>query len=187
MWVPRTLPRFTFDEFLDFNESASTRHEFLDGIVYAMAGGTPDHGTTIANITAIIVPQLRVSRCRPYSSDVMVSHSRKAVDQKIGFYPDFSASCEPPVYYRNVLLNPKLIVEVLSEKTEDYDRSEKFENYKMIESFTDYLLVDYRARRIEHFTKDEDVWRPHRYQGLDEIVRIDSMHLTIKLGELYDF
>jgi Uma2 family endonuclease len=182
------LPRFTFDEFLDFNETASTRHEFLDGIVYAMAGGTPDHGTIIANITALIVPQLRGSGCRPYSSDVMVSHSKDAVKQRIGFYPDFSVTCEPPVYYRNVLLNPKLIVEVLSEKTEDYDRGEKFEHYKAIESFTDYLLVDYRTLQIEHFSKDKnDLWKKWSYRGRAEIMNIESMLLTINLSEVFDF
>jgi Uma2 family endonuclease len=106
----------------------------------------------------------------------------------LGSIPISAVSGETPIYYRNVLLNPKLIVEVLSEKTEDYDRGEKFENYKLIESFTDYLLVDFCRRKIEHFEKDEkNRWRQRVYQAQDEIVSIESMKVIISLNEIYEF
>src|SRR4051812_41215803 len=142
MTMPVVKRRYTIEEYLHFEESAVDRHEFHDGEILAMSGGTYEHSIINANVIAAVGSRLRGGPCRVAESNLRV---------RIGMlskyvYPDMSIICGPPEFdpsdpKRTTVLNPRVIVEVLSESTENYDRSGKFILYRMVESHEEYVLV----------------------------------------------
>jgi Uma2 family endonuclease len=133
MALPDTLPAFTPDEYLAFERSSESKHEYLDGLIYAMAGSSPEHSTICVNVSEVITRQLRGTPCRPFSADMMMrclsSPSTTRRRRGLFAYPDLIVVCGGPVFHdtqQDVLVNPTLIVEVLSPSTEAYDRGEKF-------------------------------------------------------------
>jgi Uma2 family endonuclease len=142
----------TPDEYLAWERTQPVRHEFFRGEVFAMAGGSMRHNMLCARLIETLGAQLR-SRCIVLTSDqrVVASHRERYV------YPDVSVVCGPVVAEpgaSDVLANPTILVEVLSESTEQYDRGLKWEGYQRIDSLTDYVLVSQSHRRIEHFRRD---------------------------------
>src|SRR5262249_22981569 len=124
---------FTFEDYLQLEEYAKIKHEFLDGHVWAMAGGTPDHAAIATNISTLLSVHLRDKPCRVYSSDLRV----RVRTTGLGTYPDVTVICgrfeaDPGDPKGNTAINPRVIVEVLSPSTEEYDRSEKLDHYKQI-------------------------------------------------------
>lgn len=124
------------------------KHEFLDGQVYAMAGGTPEHGAIAMRVGAALLAQLHGKPCNVYSSDVRI----RVVETGLDTYPDLSVVCgteqrdsEDPL----ALVNPIVLVEVLSPSTEEYDRGEKLEHYKQIPSLQEVVFIDHDNLRIE--------------------------------------
>jgi Uma2 family endonuclease len=142
----------TPDEYLAWERTQPVRHEFFRGEVFAMAGGSMRHNMLCARLIETLGTQLR-SRCIVLTSDqrVVAAHRERYV------YPDVSVVCGPVVAEpgtSDVLANPTILVEVLSESTEQDDRGLKWEGYQRIESLTDYVLVSQSQRRIEHFRRD---------------------------------
>lgn len=140
------------DEYLAWERTQPVRHEFFRGEVFAMAGGSMRHNALCGAIIEVLRTQLR-GRCAVLTSDqrVVSAHRERYV------YPDVSVVCGPVVAEpgaSDVLANPTIVVEVLSESTEQYDRGLKWEGYQRIESLTDYVLVSQSHRRIEHFRRD---------------------------------
>src|SRR5262245_30524586 len=134
--------RFSFEEYLAFEEVSNVKHEFLDGQVWAMAGGTPDHAAICANITTALSNQLRDKPCRVYSSDLRV----RVRATGLGTYPDVTVifdrfESDPSDPKGNTAVNPRVIVEVLSPSTQQYDRGEKLDHYKQIPSLQEVVLV----------------------------------------------
>ncbi|HZO87933.1 MAG TPA: Uma2 family endonuclease [Chthonomonadaceae bacterium] len=147
--------RYTPEEYLELERSSEFKSEYLDGQIYAMSGGGPEHSTITVNGTAVIALQLKGKPCWVFSSDMKVRTS------STGLYahPDVSVVCATmrfPDERRDVLLNPMAIVEVLSPSTEAFDRGKKFANYRKIDSLTDYLLISQDELRIEHYTRQSD-------------------------------
>jgi Uma2 family endonuclease len=149
-----THRRYTLDEFVRLEEYANVRHEFMDGQIYAMAGGTPEHGTYAANLIGLLTAQLADKPCRVQTSDVRIRVKETGLDT----YPDASVVCgreERDTGDPNAIVNPILLVEVSSASTEEYDRGEKLEHYKHIESLQEVIFVAHDKRRIDVIRREQ--------------------------------
>jgi Uma2 family endonuclease len=187
--------RFSVDQYLAIERKAEERHYFLDGEIYAMAGESPEHGDISANLVCIVVGQLKGTPCRARSKDTKVRSgptlTAGETTRCLFSYPDLVVICNDPEYldeHRDVVLNPKVIMEVLSTTTESFDRGEKFSRYQSWNpTLTDYLLIPQDKAQIEHYTRQADgSWQYRRTIGLDAIVEIPSIGCTLKLAEVYD-
>ena len=174
----------TVDEYLALEERATEKHEFLDGQMYAMSGGTLEHSAIIATLLMELGGMLRGERCRLYDSNLRV----KSMVTGLYTYPDVSIVCGKPELEgdaRTTLLNPRVVVEVLSPSTEAYDRGEKFAHYRTIASLAEYVLVSTTHRRIEVFTRRDDVWELRVY-GEGAQVELGSVGARLALDAVYE-
>jgi Uma2 family endonuclease len=182
MGAAEQIPRISFEEFLRLEELNASKHEWLDGIMYMMAGGTFEHGRLVDNLLVTLRQRLQGRPCQPYSGNFLVR-----TPSGLGAYPDLMVFCgeirgdeaEP----RRAATNPTVLVEVLSESTEDYDRGEKFENYKSIASLEAYVLVSQRERRVEVFAR-RDGWSS-RTAGAGEAIEISAIDVRLTVDEIY--
>lgn len=176
----------TSEEYLALERQATTKSEYIDGEMVAMTGGTSRHGLVTVNLAAELRQRLKQGPCRVYSGDVRI----KILAAGVYYYPDLSVVCGEPLLedrHDDNLLNPILIVEVLSQSTESYDRGRKFENYQMLESLKEYVLVTQDRPRVEHFLRqDGHVWLYTDVSGLDGTVSLTSVGCQIPLAEIYD-
>jgi Uma2 family endonuclease len=157
--VARAHHRFTFDDYLRVEEDSVIRHEFLDGRIWAMAGGTPTHARVCANVITLLNVALAARRCSVYTTDLRI----RVRATGLATYPDVSVICghvdlDPDDPRRHTALNPALLVEVLSPSTEDYDRGEKLEHYKQIESLQEVMLVCHDQRKVIVWTRTGARW-----------------------------
>jgi Uma2 family endonuclease len=148
----------TYAEYLALEEASDTKHEYLRGEIYAMAGGTPEHAALMAAVTIELGMALRGRPCRVYSSELRI----RIDATNLSTYPDVSVVCGQRVTSkddRNAITNPILIVEVLSDSTEAYDRGEKFDHYRHLPSLREYLLVSQRKPKLESYRRNEQgIW-----------------------------
>lgn len=176
---------YTYAEYLAFEASSNVKHEFLDGQIYAMAGGTPDHAALASAVTGLLFPALRGGRCRSYDADLRV----RVPATGLTTYPDVTVVCGPregDSKDPHAVTNPTLIVEVLSRSTEAYDRGEKFEHYKSLSSLRQYVLVSYRDRSVEVWTRDaSDGWTSVVARE-GEVADLASVGARLDVRELYD-
>jgi len=181
MPVPRH--RYTFAEYLEIEEIARVRHEFYAGEIYAMAGGTPEHAAMAAAITALLGRQLDGTSCRVYSSDLRV----RVTATGLATYPDVTVICGPserdPESPTHVV-NPKLVVEVLSDSTADYDRGEKLQHYQQIAALEAVVLVDHRNPCVELWTRQDPGWSCARF-GPGELVPLPAVGCTLPVDAVY--
>ncbi len=172
----------TPEEYLQFEEKSPIKHEYIDGQVYAMAGTTDTHNIIGLNFTFIIRNHLRGSNCRVYFADVKVRLEKR----NHFYYPDIIVTCddrdrETPTYKSF----PKLIVEVLSDSTEAFDRGDKFNDYQTLESLEEYVLVNSKHQRVETFRRGEQgLWILQTYQ--QESFSLQSINLTASFRDLYE-
>jgi Uma2 family endonuclease len=158
--------RFDFREYLVVDESSEARHEFLDGLILGMAGGTPEHARLAAAIGAALTNQLAGKRCAVFSEALRVR------SKATGFagYPDVTVVCgamERDPDNANTVINPTLVVEVLSPSTAEYDAGEKLRQYKTIPSLQHVVLVAHDATRIDVWTRTGDGFAERSYSGGD--------------------
>src|SRR4051812_35896014 len=142
MSVPFHTINYTYADYLALETSSNVKHEFLGGQIYAMAGGTPEHAALAAAAIGLLFVQLRGSNCRTYDADLRVR-----TPSGLATYPDITVICGPSERHEDdpqAVINPALIIEVLSRSTEDYDEGDKFEHYKTIASLQQYVLVSCR-------------------------------------------
>ena len=181
----KTHPVFSAKDYLDFERFAQERHEFLDGSVYAMAGESRSHSTICFNLNTIIGLQLRGKPCRGFSPNMKVCTNEAGLFS----YPDLIIVCGEPLPHDeqgDVVTNPTVIFEVLSRSTESYDRGEKFLRYtNNIETLRDYVLIAQNRPHVEHYSKDSG-WNKTEIEGVDAVLKLDSVDCEIALGELYD-
>jgi len=154
------LHRYTYQDYVWLEEESSTRHEFLAGEIVAMAGGTPEHAAMAAEIIGQLREQLRGGPCRVFTSDLGVRVLRTG----LATYPDASVVCGPTVRdpdKKTNVTNPRLLVEVTSDNTEDYDRGEKLTHYQQIPSLAAVVIVSHRTPRIEVWqrTPGSEAWQ----------------------------
>ena len=158
------------------------RHEFYDGEVFAMAGGTERHAAITANVVIELGTRLRARGCRPYTSDLRV---QLAAERRY-VYPDFTAVCGEPEFLdddRLTLLNPTLVVEVLSSSTADFDRGTKALWYRALPSLESILIVAQDAPAVTAYRRDGDHWRTDDVTGLGATV--DALGEAVELADLY--
>ncbi|MGH7818874.1 MAG: Uma2 family endonuclease [Candidatus Binatia bacterium] len=184
MAEPIRLHRYTFTEYLAIEEVARVKHEYLDGEIYAMAGGTPEHAALSALVTTMLGEQLRGGPCRVYSSDLRV----RILATGLATYPDVTVVCGPterdPESATRVV-NPRVVVEVLSDGTEEYDRGEKLEHYKKAPSLMAVVLVSHRERKIEVWTRRESAWDV-AVHGSGEVARLSPLDCSLDVDSIYD-
>lgn len=155
--------RFSFDEYVRLEEDSGIKHEYLDGSIFAMSGGTPEHAAVTANIARLLGNALDGKPRRVFSPDLRV----RAQATGLATYADVTVICgevelDPDDPKRHTALNPRVLVEVLSPSTEDYDRGEKLGNYKTIPSVEEVLLVSHDRREVEVVRREPDgSWSRH--------------------------
>ena len=174
---------YTEDEYFEFERRSFGRWEYVNGEIRAMSGGTANHSAIAVNIAALLRAALLFKGCRVFGSDMRVH-----TGDGISTFPDVSVVCGPLSFYRgrtDTLANPLLIVEVLSDSTEPYDRGEKFQHYRTLPSLTDYLLVSQREARAELYTRRGDHWEYRDITGLDSTLTLPSVEVTLALSDVY--
>jgi Uma2 family endonuclease len=171
------------EEYLECERHSPIKHEYIDGDVYAMAGTSTNHNIISGNLYIFLRNALKNSPCRTYFADIKV----RIDEGKRFFYPDVLVNCEP-TDNRNVVYvdTPTVIIEVLSESTESFDRGKKFQYYRTLPSLQDYILVSSQDYVVEIFHRMEgDRWMLETYQGLSQVARIASLDLNLPLAEIY--
>jgi Uma2 family endonuclease len=180
------LPAISAEQYLEIERFSELRHEFLDGLVYAMAGESPDHSTICFNINGIVHAQLLDKPCRGFSPNMKV---RTGLGDLYA-YPDLMVVCGEPKFHDqhgDVLLNPTVIFEVLSPSTEKYDRGEKFRRYSTeIESLQDYILVAQDKTLIEkHHREADGTWNSVEINTPEGLLVVNAIECRIPLAEVY--
>jgi Uma2 family endonuclease len=174
---------FTPEEYFAWEELQPERHEYLDGEVYAMAGGTVSHGRIGVNITTLLQSRISSGGCITYNSDCKLGISEKGPFT----YPDVSVSCDDRDRTAQQFIQfPCLIVEVLSPSTEAYDRGGKFRLYRQLTSLQEYVLVSSDTKSVEVFRRrPSGVWEMKIYGEGDQIV-FESIGVTVEVGDFYE-
>jgi Uma2 family endonuclease len=176
---------YTADEYLAIERGADHRSELVNGVIYAMTGGTFAHSRIVSNIVIHVGVAVQGRGCSVVSSDQRVKVSRTGMYT----YPDVVALCEPPRFedtQLDTLTNPAVIFEVLSKSTELYDRGVKFSHYRQIESLREYILVAQAEARVERFVRDGEHWVLTELTDLSAVLSIQSLGCEIPLAAIYD-
>ena len=181
--------RMTVEEYLAFEEMSQEKHEYVDGWVYplfteinGMAGGTNNHAVLTSNIGRLLGNALEESPCIVYSPDARVQ-----IDATNYRYPDVAVSCDPRDLNagdEKRIHHPNVLVEVLSDGTEDVDRIDKFAEYRALPSVGDYLLVNYSARRVEHYHRAGELWT-YRTYGPGETITLEGLGVALAVDRIY--
>jgi Uma2 family endonuclease len=175
---------YRFAEYLALEEASNTKHEFLDGEIYGMAGGTPEHAALSVAVSSALLTQLRGGPCRVYSSDLRV----RVLATGLATYPDVTVVCgelkrdpESP----STVVNPRVVVEVLSDGTEAYDRGQKLDHYRRIPSLTAVVLVSHRSPAVEVWERSsDDAWHRREYRP-GQAAEIESLPARLPVDEIY--
>ncbi|WP_296696560.1 Uma2 family endonuclease [Thiocapsa sp. UBA6158] len=180
-------PRLSFDDWLAIERSAADqRSEYVDGEIFAMAGGTEEHNLIVLNVGAELRNQLKGRPCLVYPSDMKV-HIASA---DVGTYPDVMVICGEREFYdgrRDMVTNPTLVVAVLSDSTEAYDRGDKFRHYRSLRSLQAYLLLSQYRMQAELFLRQPDgTWSLSSYQDPSDSIPLRVVEAELSLAEVYD-
>jgi Uma2 family endonuclease len=177
-------PRLTPEQYLALERKATTKSEYLSGHIYAMAGASREHNLIAGNIFGELRFQLRERPCEAYVNDMRL----KVSSTGLYTYPDVAVVCDGPRFedtYLDTLLNPIVLVEVLSPSTEAYDRGEKFAHYRRLESLQEYVLVAQDLVRLEHYLRQGDKWLLTELSDLDDVLHVVSIGCDLPLREIY--
>ena len=183
MSQPTALLRMTYGQYLELERTSETKHEYLRGEVFAMAGGTPEHARLAANIIGELGAALRGRPCSVFTSDARVRI--EATDRAT--YPDVTVVCgrlEHAADDPDSITNPVVIVEILSDATEADDRGEKFAHYRRLASLREYVLVSQRARRLEVYRRRDERWMLDE-AGTGATLRLESIDVTLSVDDVY--
>jgi Uma2 family endonuclease len=175
------------EEYLEFERAAFEKHEYFDGEIFDMAGTSIEHAEISSNINISLGGQLKKRPCKSYQSDLRVHIPVTGLYT----YPDVIVVCGKPELledaYLDTLLNPTLIVEVLSPSTADYDKGAKFEQYRTIESLREYVLVWQDKKRVARYTKQtDDTWLLRDFIGEEAEVVLSSIECSLTMDDIYD-
>ncbi len=170
----------TFAEFLEFESHSQERHEFVDGNLFVMAGGTDRHNLLAVLLTAMLFNQAFPKGCYAQSNDVLI----RTPGGK-GYYPDVFVYCDKSLDEPRVKHRPTIIIEVLSDSTEAIDRGEKWQAYQQIASLEQYILLSQSEPIAEVYVRDDAGWRYHKLEGDAELV-FPSLEFKVVLSSLYE-
>lgn len=177
-------PRFTLEEYLALERRADHKSEFLGGEIFAMAGASFRHNVLVANIMRELGARLRQGPCQPVASDQRV----QVQPTRLNTYPDVVVVCGEPEFtddHLDTLTNPTVLMEVLSESTEAYDRGEKFAHYRRIASLSDYVLVSQDKRRVEHYTRQGEQWVLSEFNAPQDHIAFPALGCELLVAEVY--
>jgi Uma2 family endonuclease len=179
------LKRYTVAEYLAMERESETKHEYFDGEIFAMAGGNDARSLLAMNVSGELRQLLKNGPCRVYTSDMRV-----ACPSGLRTYPDVTVACGDPRFEdprRDTLLNPQVVIEVLSPSTEKYDRGKKFANYQSISSLREFVLILQEQMRVEHYSRDSGAneWILRTITNPDDSVFFPSIDCQIPLSEIY--
>lgn len=175
--------KWTVEEYLAYELEADIRHEYLDGEIYAMSGGTDNHSVMTANTTIAIGRQLDDSNCLIRSSDMRI----KISDTKY-VYPELSVVCGDPHYDNDnptILINPIVVVEITSPSSISYDRITKRDFYCGLPSVQGYLILDQHRIFAELYTRHKTDWLLRQFMDIDDSVPLDMLNCTLPLKQVY--
>ncbi|SJM95441.1 conserved hypothetical protein [Crenothrix polyspora] len=178
-----TVEPMTADDFLSWESKQPIRHEFIDGEIFAMVGVTRQHATVVGNLSVVLKQHLKGTPCRVYMADMKV----KLQTANAFFYPDVFVTCSEKDHQAELFMSePRLIVEVLSESTEAYDRGDKFEKYRQFASLQEYVLINPIKRKVDSFRLDNTGhWVLYEFDG-DAPIEFDSVGLMLDSAVLYE-
>lgn len=186
---------YSVDEYLGLERNSEERHEYVDGYVYAMSGESASHSFICINLVIEVGSQLKGKPCAAFSPNMKVRSGRlpsgKQVLKGMFSYPDLTVVYDPPEfhdYHQDILLNPKVIFEVVSPGTETFDRTEKFDRYREnLDSLTDYVLIAQDQPLVEHRHRQANgEWTTTLVSGLESVLELSSIECRLQLSELYD-
>ena len=175
---------FTPEEYLALERKAHCKSEYLDGHIIAMAGASSEHNLIVGDIFYGLYPELRQRGCLVYTSDMRVRPSPR--DAYV--YPDVVVVCGEQAFEDDgldTLLNPIVIVEVLSPSTEAYDRGEKFRRYQQLASLKEYLLISQDKVQVEHYHRHGEQWRLNAYRAIEDVVFFPAIGCELPLRDIY--
>ncbi len=191
MFASLEIPQMSPQEYLAWEEQQPLKHEYIDGEVFAMAGGTLPHNAIAVNLTTALKPHLRSKGCRVFMADVKVGVSEKGSFH----YPDVMVTCdERDKKAKRIVRFPCLIVEVLSPSTEGYDRGKKFTRYRRIETLKEYVLIDTEQMSVEcHRRNENNKWELTHYlidettpAGIEPEIHFTSVDFKCPISLLYE-
>lgn len=179
--------KISYAEYVERERSSELRHEFIDGEVFAMAGGTPEHSAIIAAVT-MALGQLRGGPCRAFVTELRTRIRADANGPEVGTYPDIAVVCGPVVRDAEdpiAVVNPTIVIEILSNSTEAYDRHGKFEHYKRLESLQEYVLVSQHRPQIERFARRSGTWSSAEVAAPGGRIALVSVPVTLEVDEIF--
>ena len=185
--TPNPIPNMMSPaEFLAFERAADERHEYHNGEIVAMSGAKRNHNKVSTNISGLLWQHLKGKDCENYSNDMRVWVPKS----RLYTYPDIVVVCGEPEFIDDefdTLINPVLIIEILSDSTESYDRGEKFQSYRSIPTLKEYILVAQYRPQIEKYVKHGDgFWMLSEASGLDGSITLESIDCPLSLADVYD-
>jgi len=179
------VTRLTEAEYLRLERQAETKSEYFEGEMFAMAGGTRPHSLVATNLLRELSARLKDTDCVVYNSDLRV----KVEPTGLFTYPDVSVACGRQRFLdaeEDTLLDPIVVIEVLSDSTESYDRGKKFEHYRQIPTCREFLLVSQKEPRIEQFIRQANgEWTLREAAGLEAEIRLPSLGIVLPLAEVF--
>lgn len=174
----------TPEEYLTRERKALTKSEYRDGRIYAMPGASRAHNLITAHVTGELYIQLRTRSCEVYPSDMRVKVSAAGLYT----YPDVIVVCDEPRFedsHFDTLLNPTVLIEVLSPSTAAYDRGEKFRRYQYLDSLCEYVLISQDRVRVEHYLQQEQGWDLTEFRSLADVCQLASIECELSLQAIY--
>ncbi len=174
------------DEYLAFDDATEGKHWYANGQIYAMAGSTPRHSAICSSVGRVLGNLVAKRRCLVFQSDLRVH----VPETRLYTYPDVTVVCGTPERHpkdRNTIVNPTLIVEVLSKSTEADDRGAKSTHYRALSSLKEYVLVSTRREQVEHFRRlDDGKWLLTEARGREGSIELPVLEGVLSLGDVYD-
>lgn len=171
------------EDYLIAEAASNVRHEYLGGLVYAMAGETRDHNTITLNLALALRQHLKGKPCQLYMSDIRVNFDLH--DDEYYYYPDLVVTCDRRDSHKRFVKHPRLIIEVLSESTERVDKREKFFAYTSIKSLEEYVLVSQETKEVTVFRRADD-WKAVSYSGAKAKLVLKSLKAALPLSAVYE-
>jgi len=177
---------YTFEEYLQLAEASNIKLEFVDGEIFAMAGGSLEHARRITNIARLLGNQLEDERCAAFTAELRV----RVLATGLAAYPDLTVICgqpelDPADTTRHTATNPRVLVEVLSPSTEQYDRAEKLAQYQQIPGLAEVVLVPHDARTVEVFRREPQGFWSHHVAVAGQVARIASIGCDLEVDRVH--
>ncbi len=187
--VKEPAPKYNYvssEQYLELERASGVKHEYYKGEVYAMSRASLSHNDIFHNVYSSLAAFLKGKNCKPYGSDLRIH----IPENTLYTYPDISIICGKPETtdrFFDSIINPSIIIEILSKSTKDYDRGTKFNLYRGIKTLKEYILIDSTAVSVEVFTKqDDNSWKLIEFKQLSDSFFIATISLTLHMKDIYD-